>query len=324
MAILRRLALAGVAAVLLFAAGAAALAGDVLRFASTGIGWDNSVAPFGQRAGIFKDAGIDLQISTTDGSGPALQALIAGAVDVAVVSVPAFIGAVVKGAPLKMITSNFRGGSDMLWYVRTDSPIRSLKDVTATTTLGYSVPGAANFILLSALLEQYKVRGNLIATGNQPATLTQVMTGQVDIGHDGNGGLGVSAFEKGEVRPIAYGSELEMMRKVTVRGLVVSETTLATRRDALIRFVQAYQKTVDWMYQDARAMDWYAEANHAPLEAASKVVKEMYPREAMILGSVDGVDVSLAQGLAFKRIEHAPREDQLEKMFDIVWTPGTQ
>jgi hypothetical protein len=50
----------------------------------------------------------------------------------------------------------------------------------------------------------------------------------------------------------------------------------------------------------------------------------MYPREAMILGSVTGVDVSLAQGLAFKRIEHAPSGEQLEKMFDIVWTPGTQ
>jgi NitT/TauT family transport system substrate-binding protein len=296
----------------------------VLRFASTGIGWDNSVAPFGNRAGFFKDAGIDLQISTTEGSGPALQALIAGAVDVAVVSVPAFIGAVVKGAPLKMITSNFRGGSDMLWYVRADNPIKSLQDVTPATNLGYSVAGAANFILLSALLDQYKVSGNLIATGNPAATMTQVMTGQVDIGHDGNGGLGVPEFEMSEVRPIAYGSELEMMQKVTVRGLVVTETTLATKRDALIRFVQAYQKTLDWMYQDARAMDWYAEVNHASLDAARKVVKEMYPREAMILGSVDGVDVSLAQGLAFKRIEHAPSAEQLEKMFDIIWTPGTQ
>lgn len=324
MSLLRRLALAGAAAVLLFAGGSAASATDVLRFASTGIGWDNSVTPFGKRAGIFADAGIDLQIAITDGSGPALQALIAGAVDVAVVSVPAFIGAAVKGAPLKMITSNFRGGSDMLWYVRADNPIKSLKDVTPATNLGYSVPGAANFILLSALLEQYRVTGTLIATGNQAATLTQVMTGQIDIGHDGNGGLGVPEFDKHEVRPIAYGSELEMMRKVTVRGLVVSETTLATKRDALIRFVQAYQKTVDWMYQDARAMDWYAEANHASLEAAAKVVKDMYPREAMLLGSVDGVDTSLAQGLAFKRIEHAPSPDQLEHMFDIVWSPGTQ
>jgi NitT/TauT family transport system substrate-binding protein len=196
--------------------------------------------------------------------------------------------------------------------------------VSPPTTLGYSVPGAANFILLSALLEQNHVTGTLIATGNQAATLTQVMTGQIDIGHDGNGGLGVPEFEKGEVRPIAYGSELEMMRKVTVRGLVVSEETLATRRDALIRFVQAYQKTVDWMYRDARAIDWYAEVNHASLEASAKVVKDMYPRDAMMLGSVDGVDISVAQGLAFKRIEHAPTDEQLEQMFDIVWAPGTQ
>ena len=323
MSALKHIARIGIAVALLAGMGPAAFADDTLRFASTGIGWDNSVTPFGKRLGYFKDAGIDLEISKTDGSGPALQALIAGAVDVATVSVPAFVGAVVKGAPLRMITSNFRGGSDILWYVRADNPIKSLRDVKPTTNLGYSVPGASNFILLSALLEQYKVTGNLIATGNQAATLTQVMTGQVDIGHDGNGGLGVPEFERGEVRPIAFGSELEMMRKVTVRGLVVSEATLSTKRDALIRFVQAYQKTVDWMYQDPRAMDWYAEANHASLEAAGNVVKEMYPRAAMMLGSVDGVDVSVAQGLAFKRIEHAPTEAQLEKMFDIVWSPGT-
>ncbi len=71
-------------------------------------------------------------------------------------------------------------------------------------------------------------------------------------------------------------------------------------------------------------MDWYAEANHASLGASSKVVKDMYPRESMILGSVNGVNVSVAQGLAFKRIEHAPTPEQLEQMFDIVWTPDTQ
>ena len=79
-------------------------ASELLRLATSQAGWDNSVVPLGKRAGFFGDQGIDMQVSFTDGSSAALQALIAGGVDVAVVSVPLFLGAVVKGAPIKMIS----------------------------------------------------------------------------------------------------------------------------------------------------------------------------------------------------------------------------
>ncbi len=45
MRMLQRFALAGAVAAMLSMSGPAASADDVLRFASTGIGWDNSVTP---------------------------------------------------------------------------------------------------------------------------------------------------------------------------------------------------------------------------------------------------------------------------------------
>ena len=298
-------------------------ADDVLRLATSQAGWDNSVVPLGKRAGFFREKGIDVEVSFTDGSSAALQALIAGGVDVAVVSVPLFLGAIVKGAPLKMISANFTGGSDLLWYVRADSKIRNLKDVTKGTKLGYATPGSSNYILLSALLDQYKVAGDLVATGSPPATMLQVMAGQVDVGYDGNGGLGVPEFERGAVRVVALGSELTSMQNVTTRGLVVTADTLAKRRDVLIRFLQAYQKTVEWMYRDPAALSQYAELSQAKLSEAKRVVEWMYPERSMRVGEVGGIDESIAQGLQFKRIAQRPTAEQLAAAIDVVWKPGS-
>lgn len=297
-------------------------ADDRLRFSSTQAGWDNSVVPLGVRAGLFRKNGLDVDVSFTDGSSATLQAVIAGGVDVGVVSVPLFLGAVVKGAPIRMISASFTGSSDILWYARADSRLTGLKDVTKDTKLGYATPGSSNFILLSGLLKKYGVTGELVATGGASATLLQVMTRQVDVGYDGNGGLGVPEFQRGDVKVIALGSELTLMQAVTARGLVVTADTLAKRRDTLIRFMQAWQETVDWMYRDADALQQYAEMNHATVEDAKRVVHQMYPASALRTGKVTGIDVSVTQGLQFKRISRPPTAEEVAAAFDIVWQPG--
>ncbi len=318
----KQLAAAGCLLAAFAMAPTGAHADEIVRLATAQAGWDNSVVPLGERAGFFREKGIDAQVSFTDGSSAALQALIAGGVDIAVVSVPLFLGAVAKGAPLKMISANFTGSSDLLWYARADSRIRKLQDVTKDTKLGYATPGSSNYILLSALLDQYGVKGELVATGSPSATMLQVMAGEVDVGYDGNGGLGVPEFERGAVRVVALGSELTSMQNVTTRGLVVTAETLAKRRDALIRYLQAYQKTVDWMYRDPAALQQYAELNKALPQNAKQVVEWMYPERSMRLGDVGGVEESIAQGLQFKRIAQRPTAEQLAGAIDIIWKPG--
>jgi NitT/TauT family transport system substrate-binding protein len=299
------------------------LADDLLRVAVTGSGaWDSSVVDFGWRAGIFKDAGIDLEISRTEGSSAGLQAVVSNSVDISIVGVSGFMGAALKGAPLKMFSSNFRGASDELWFVRGDSPVKSLKDVTDNMTLGCLTPASFSFIGISALLEQYGVKGKVVPAGSEAANLTGVMTGQLDVGFDGNGGLGVPEFQRGEVRIIAYGRELAIMQNVTARGMIASVETLAKRRDLLVRYLKAYQKTVDWMYRDPKAIEWYAEENHASVDDAKRAIAAMYPESALQVGEVTGIATSVELGLRYKRIAQAPTAEQLAAMFDIVWQPG--
>jgi hypothetical protein len=76
------------------------------------------------------------------------------------------------------------------------------------------------------------------------------------------------------------------------------------------------------MYRDPAALQLYAETNHARLEDAKRIVELMYPERAMQVGDVGGIDVSIAQGLQFKRIAQRPTAKQLASAFDIVWKPA--
>src|SRR5262252_1775041 len=163
-----------------------ALADDMLRIAVGQRGlWDTSVAELGQRGGIFGKHGIVLDILYTQGGGETQQAVISGSVELGVsAGSMGVFGAYSKGAPLRIIGAEMNGGADLFWYVRSDSPIRTLQD-TDGKTIAYSTNGASTHAIVTAFIKQYVVKAKPVATGNPPATLTQVMSGQVDVGWAG-------------------------------------------------------------------------------------------------------------------------------------------
>ena len=324
MTINRRIVFALVGLLSTFVLPLTASAADRVRVAQGGKGaWDASAAWLGQQAGIFAKHGIDVEISYTEGSGKALEAVIAGSIDVALgASVPNLIGAVVKGAPVVMICGIFTGLSDTVWYVRADSPIKSIKDFTENTSVGYSAAGAYTQIAGLALLNQIGVKGKMIAAGGSSGALTLVMSGQLDVGYNSNGGMGVPEFQKGEVRVIVHGGEVEAFRGLTVRGFGTSKSFLANNRDVLIRFLQAYQETIDWMYKDRKAVEMYAKEFNLPVDEVARLVPTLYPKSEFGIQPVGGIEQSVEQGLKFNRIAERPTAEQLAAAFDVIWLPA--
>jgi NitT/TauT family transport system substrate-binding protein len=316
-----RCAAFGLAVITNFSAGA----GERVTFALTSTrAWDFSVVTYGERLGFFAEQGIEAHVAQTENLTASLQAVIAGSVDIGIVPMSPFMSARMQGAPIKMISALFNGASDWLWYVRSDSPIQTLKDSTPETTIGVSSLGSTSHILSLAMLEQSGAAGGeVVGAGSSAATLTEVMTEHIDVGTDGNGLLGVPEYAAGNIRPIAYGRDLQSMKDVTVRGMVVREDTLAARRDTLVRFVQAYKKTIDWMYENPEAVEWFAEQTESTLDEATRVKEDCYPVGAMVVGDIAGLETSIAVGLEFKRIEREPTAEELSQMFDVVWTPGS-
>src|SRR5471030_1283221 len=96
--------------------------------------WDTSVAEIGQRAGIFRKHDLELDILYTQGSGETLQAVLSRSAEIGVGGgTLGAMGAFSKCAPMRIIASEATGAGDLFWYVRADSPIKSIKETTGKT-----------------------------------------------------------------------------------------------------------------------------------------------------------------------------------------------
>ena len=232
-----------------------ALAQDKLKLAVGQRGnWDTSVSEVGQRAGIFKKHGLELEIVYTQGAGETQQAVISGGVDIGVAAgVMGVLSAYSKGAPVRVIGAETTGASDLYWYVKTDSPIKSLKD-TDGKTLAYSTNGSSTHGIVTAFMKQYGLTAKPTATGGPPGTLTQVMSGQIDIGWAAPP-FGLDQLDQKQIRIIATGNDASAFKGQTVRLLMTTAPVLQTKKDAINRYMKAYRETLDFMYTDAGLKD---------------------------------------------------------------------
>src|SRR5438105_13257150 len=198
-------------------AAVGASADDALKVAVPQRGaWDAGLTELGKRGGIFKKHGLDIEILYTQAGPESIQALIGGSIDIAVASgVSAAVGTFAKGAPIRIIGSEIIGAPDQYWYVRAESPVRKIEDFN-DKTVAFSLTGSSSHAGLLALIAQYKLTAKPTSTGSITATLTQTMTGQVDVGCSAIPFF-LDQVEDGKIRIIATGGEVASLRTRTGR-----------------------------------------------------------------------------------------------------------
>src|SRR5580698_5248008 len=244
---MRRLVILVIGVLALDASGRVAFAEDTLKVAIPQKGaWDAGLVELGQRDGIFKKHGLNLDILYTTAGPESIQAVIGGSIDIAVASgVSAAIGTFAKGAPIRIFSSEMTGAPDLYWYVPANSPIKTVQDFN-DKTVAFSAVGSSSHGSLLALIAQEHLTAKPTQTGNIAATITQTMTGQVDVGF-GAAPFGLDLVEAGKTRIVATGADVESLRTRVVRVNLTGAQTLQNKHDALVRFMQAYRETVDWM-----------------------------------------------------------------------------
>src|ERR1044071_5593459 len=127
-----------IAALALIALGASpASAQDTLKIAIGQINnWENQAPTLGEDAGIFKKHNLKVEACGTQGAGETIQAVISGSADLgAGVGVAGVMRAFQRGAPVRILLPAFTGTGDLYWYVKAESPIKSLKDLTPNNTI---------------------------------------------------------------------------------------------------------------------------------------------------------------------------------------------
>ena len=237
-----------------------ARADDVLKVAIGQMDtWVNQAAVLGQQVGIFKKHGIVLENFATQGSGETLQAVISNAAQVGIgVGTIGVLRAYSKGAPVRIVGASFTGVGDLYWYVRSDSPISKLGDATERNTIAFSSNGSSVHNVVLAFVQNLGLKAKPTQTGGLPATLTQVMSGQVDIGW-ATPPFALKEAEEGKIRIIANGNDVASLSGQTVRVEIVNESTWKNR-DLMTRFMRAYRESLGLdLRQPARSQALFRE-----------------------------------------------------------------
>ena len=310
----------GLTLVVLGASGfsAAARAEDQLKVAIGQINnWENQAPTLGQDAGIFKRHNLVLENVGTQGAGETMQPVIAGSADLgAGVGVAGVLRAFARGAPVRILLPAFTGTGDLYWYVKADSPLKTIKDITANNTIAYSTSGSSSNNLVLAFADELGVKAKPTATGGPAGTLTQVMSGQIDIGWAAPP-FGMKELKEGNIRILIRGSEAPSLRGQTVRTIIVNSDALKSKRDAIMRFVQGYREAVDWMYADPNAIAMYAEKMKLDQKLIADSIKEFHPKEAMQTDEMKDMAGIQRDAVKLKFIDAPLSKEQLAELIQI-------
>jgi NitT/TauT family transport system substrate-binding protein len=293
-----------------------AAAQDTLKLAIGQRGnWDTAIAHVGEKAGIFKKHGILLDMTYTSGSGETLQPVISNSVDVGLaIGTLGAIAAYAKGAPVRVIGAEATGAADY-WYAKTDSGIKTLAD-TNGKTIAFSTRGSSTNSIVLAFINEFKLNAKPVATGSPPATLTAVMTGQVDVGWAAPP-FGLKEMDEGKINLVAKATDAKIVAGQTIRVIAVNAETLAKKRDLLIRYMRAYRETIDYMYSSDQAIKDYAEFAKIDETMARRVRDQFFPRSIVDPDAIKGLDSLLPEAVTLKFIDKELSKEQIAELFQV-------
>lgn len=299
-----------------------ALAQDKVRAAVGQRGnWDTLFISQGIEAGIFKKNNVEVDITWTRGGAETLQTVITDSADVAIANgILGVIGAAAKGAPVKIVSAQMTGAGDIFWYVKADSPIKSMKDMNGRT-MAYSRPGSSTDLVGRALADYFKVKPKHVSTGGIPDTRTQVMSGQVDAGWSA-APFNFELVSEGKIRILAKGSDVPSLNEQTVRVNVASTKFLTQRRDVARRFMKAYYESIEWVYANPdKSTAFYASFNKTSPQIAKQTL-EAFPKAAVAPWPVRGMKQNLDEALQNKRLTKPMSVAEGEKLLlDFPFQP---
>jgi len=278
--------------------------------------WDTAVTHLGEKAGIFKKHGIAMEMVYTRGSGETVQPVVSGNVDLGLaVGTLGAIGYYSKGAPIRIVAAEATGAADY-WYAKADSGIKSLRDAKGKT-IAYSTNGSSTHSMVMAFVKEFNLDVKPTSTGGPPATLTAVMTNQVDIGWAAPP-FGLKEIDEGKIHLVARGSDTKIIGGQTIRTIIANAGALKDRKDVLRRFMQAYRETIDYMYSDnPQVLTDYAEFAKITPALAKRVRDEFFPKSLMQMSEIKGIDDLLSDAVALK---YAAKPLTKEQVAELIQT----
>jgi len=262
--------------------------------------------------GFFKKQNLDVSIIHGSGGAASLQAVITGSQDVVYGNgVLGVLTAYAKGAPIRALGSNIRGVPDLYWYVKTDSPIKSFKDLKKGMEFAYSRPGSTTNLAALYIKNALKLEAKLVSVGGPSGSRTQLMSGQVATGwsvYPLNKGL----IREGKIRVIGTGKEAAGLVGVTIRVIAANVNWLNKNRDAAKRMMVALEEGQKRTYNSMDQLKSYAKRWKLNFEDVKSAPMDT-PYEVSTLLPVAGLDKINKIALETKKIKKLLTAAQLKE-----------
>jgi len=277
--------------------------------------WDTSITHLGEKAGIFKKHGLQLEMIYTSGSGETLQPVISGSVDLGLaVGTLGAMAAYSKGAPVRIIGAEATGAADY-WYAKNPA-IKTLKD-TNGHTIAFSTNGSSAHSVVRAFIDEFKLTAKPQPTGNPSATLTAVMTDQVDVGWAAPP-FGLKEMDEGKIHLVARATDATLVRGQTIRVLVANADALVKRKEVIERFMKAYRESIDYLYSsNPQVMKDYAEFARVSEPMAKRVRDEFFPKSLVNPDQIHGLDTLIPEAVNLKFIPAPLNKEQIAELIQI-------
>ena len=303
------------AATLALATPASALDKVKVAIGNPGVG-ETEVPDLGMKQGIFQKHGLELEILYTQGSAETVQAVLAGGAEIGcAVGTVGALAAFSKGAPLRIIAASFTGDSNMFLYVPANSPIRKVEDA-AGKTVAFSNTGSSSHMMVMEAKKQFNTDFKATSTGGGPATYTQVMSGQIDVGWSG-APFAVDQLEAGKIRLIMKASDLTAMAGQTSRVLVGNLQVIRTHPEIYERFMDAYRETIDWIYDTPEGVKAYSEWAKVSDAIGKRSLAEFLPKAAVQTDEIKGLEQNMQVALEAKYVTTPLTKEQLSELVQI-------
>ena len=311
-------------AALLWTVPGLAAAAETVKVAVPNRGaWDTSYTELGLQQGFFQEQGLDVQIVHVADEASLEQALISGTADIAVAAGFAdILAAWVKGAAVRIISPEATGAPDIFWFAKMGGSVASITDLHGQA-VGFSAPGSlSNFILLTLLEEAGVDDARLVPIGAADDGYPLVLNAQLAASWSAPSAL-MQYLIAGEIRVIARGNDSPQVRNETVRVNTVTANFLAAHRNAVLEFLRAYKKSVDWAYSGQAALEAFAKLSAQGLELVKYTVEQFASKTTAQLDEIKGEDRVLAEALAAKRIPRALTHKDIKGVYDLVLKQGS-
>jgi ABC-type nitrate/sulfonate/bicarbonate transport system substrate-binding protein len=205
-------------------------------------------ADIGQRTGIFKKHGLDLEISSFGGDARVQQAMAADAIDIGLGSGPG-LAFLVKGSPAKGIAAFADPPLTFALVVRNDGEIKSLDDLKGKK-IGVSTVGSVTGWLVgeTGCKKGWGYDGmQLVPVGDDASRVAALKTKALD-GAVVNLAVAFNYAQKGDGKVLLLFGDL--LKDFHVHVMFATDKAIAAKPDALRKFLAGWFETIAFMRKD--------------------------------------------------------------------------